>query len=203
MSVFSIQTDKKEEPILCIESDNHIFTSLVRDINHAVAQAYNFSFSDIVFVRKNTFPRTDNRKIKMNTIKQLYEQNKLDILYSTKTSKSKNDINTNILNDIITSGLSANASIDEIKTRVRDVFKMFVNHVDFDDDTLFTDLGTNSLTVVEMLSKLERHSGIKIDIRQITCSLSVTDLAYHIQLVTRGHEFRTCRKKRHTGTCNQ
>jgi thioester reductase-like protein len=109
----------------------------------------------------------------------------------TKTSKSKNDINTNLLNDIITSGLSANASIDEIKTRVRDVFKMFVNHADFDDDTLFTDLGTNSLTVVEMLSKLERHSGIKIDIRQITCSLSVTDLAYHIQLVTRGEKQNT------------
>jgi thioester reductase-like protein len=190
MSVFSIQTDKKEEPVLCLESDNCAFIPLARDINHAMAQAYNFSFSDIVFVRKNTFPHTDNRKIKINAIKQLYEQNKLDILYSTKTSHAKDDIDNKKSIDI-TSGLSANASIDEIKVCVRTVFQMFVSPVDFDDDTLFTDLGTNSLTVIEMLNKLEHQTGVEIDIRQITSSLTVTDLAQHIQIVLRGEKQNT------------
>ncbi|MCL1969954.1 MAG: thioester reductase domain-containing protein [Candidatus Bathyarchaeota archaeon] len=188
--VFSIQTDKKEEPVLCLESDNYPFAPLMRDITHAVAQSYNFSFNDIVFVRKNTFPHTDNRKIKINAIKQLYEQNKLDILYSTKTSQTRADANNDLLNDIPLS-LSTNASIDEIKTYVRAVFKLFISHMDFDDDTLFTDLGTNSLTVVEMLSKLERQSGIELDIRQITRSLTVNDLAHHIQCVIRGEKQKT------------
>jgi len=184
LSIFSVQTDNKEEPILCLESDECAFTLLVRDINHAVARTYSFSFSDIVFVRKNTFPRTDNRKIKINAIKQLYEQNKLDVLYSTKAS---HHTDTN-MSAVTPSGLSANASIDEIKTCVRSVFQIFVDYVGFDDDTLFTDLGTNSLTVIEMLNKLEHHAGITIDIRQITSSLTVNDLALYIQLTLRGEQ---------------
>jgi thioester reductase-like protein len=181
ISVFSIQTDNKEEPVLCVESDNCAFASFVRDINRAVSQAYKFSFSDIVFVRKNTFPRTDNRKIKTNVIKQLYEQNKLDVLYSTKTA------HTNATDEIDeTASLSENASLEEIKYCVRKVFQSFTGHIGFDDNTLFTDLGTNSLTIVEMLSKLEHQSGIEIDIRQITSTLTVNDLAHHIQLALRG-----------------
>ncbi|MDR2719294.1 MAG: thioester reductase domain-containing protein [Nitrososphaerota archaeon] len=191
ISIFSVQTDNKEEPVLCLESDNHTFTPLIRDINRAVAQSYNFSFSDIVFVRKNTFPRTDNRKIKINAIKQLYEKNKLDVLYSTKTS-NVNDKNTSedTADDII-AGLSASATIADIKACVRHVFQRVVGPIDFDDNTLFTDLGANSLTVVEMLSKLERQSGIEIDIRQLTSSLSVNDLALYIQLTLRGEKQNT------------
>jgi thioester reductase-like protein len=184
MSVFSVQSDNKEEQVLCLESDDRAFVPLVRDINRVVAQAYNFSFSDIVFVQKNTFPRTDNRKIKINMIKQLYEQNKLAVLYRTKTS---NDNSTNMSEDT-TIGLSTNASIDEIKLCVRNVFKKFVGPIVFDDNTLFTDLGTNSLVVVEMLSKLEHQAGITIDIRQITSALTVSDLAHYIQLVLRGEK---------------
>ncbi|MDR0493766.1 MAG: thioester reductase domain-containing protein [Nitrososphaerota archaeon] len=184
ISIFSIQTENREEPILCIESDECAFASIVRDINRTVAQSYNFSFSNIVFVRKNTFPRTDNRKIRINAIKQFYEQNKLEVLYSTKTAPN----NDNSMFDELTTPLSAKASIDEIKTCVRSVFKKFVAPVEFDDTTLFTDLGTNSLTVVEMLSKLERQSGIEIDIRQITSALNVNDLSLHIQLSLRGEK---------------
>ncbi|MCL2643088.1 MAG: thioester reductase domain-containing protein [Candidatus Bathyarchaeota archaeon] len=193
MSVFSVQTDSKEESVLCLESDVRAFAPLVRDINRAVAQSYNFSFSDIVFVRKNTFPRTDNRKIKTNAIKQLYEQNKLDVLYSTKTAhaNNKNTSSATIDDVAIMTGLSASASIDEIKLCVRNVFKRFANQVDFDDNTLFTDLGTNSLTVIEMLSKLEHQAGIEIDIRQITSSLTINDLAGHIQLTLRGEKHNT------------
>lgn len=183
--VFSIQAANREEPVLCLESEKVTFAPLVRDINRAVAQVYNFSFSDIVFVQKNTFPRTDNRKIKINIIKQLYEQNKLNVLYSTKTSHIKED--PNIASDIST-GLFVNASLDEIKACIRAVFKKFVGQIDFDDNTLFTDLGTNSLTVVEMINKLEHQSGIEIDIRQITSALTVNDLAQHIQLILRGEK---------------
>ena len=185
ISIFSIQTENKEEPILCLESDECAFAPLVRDINRTVAQSYNFSFSNIVFVRKNTFPRTDNRKIKIKAIKQLYEQNKLDVLYSTKNSPINDATN---ISDELTITLSAKASIDEIKACVRSVFKKFVAPIEFDDTTLFTDLGTNSLTVVEMLSKLERQSGIEIDIRQITSALNVNDLSLHIQLSLRGEK---------------
>jgi len=158
----------------------------VRNINHAVAQLYNFSFSDIVFVRRNSLPRTDNRKIKMNTVKQLYEKNKLDVLYSTKALRSNG---ASILDDTVAlGGLSVSASIDEISSFVRNVFQSFIGHMDFDDNTLFTDLGTNSLTVVEMLNKLECQSGIEIDIRQIASSLTVKDLAHHIQLTLRGEK---------------
>ena len=181
--IFSIQTNNKEEPILCLESDERVFAPLVRDINRTVAQSYNFSFNNIVFVRKNTLPRTDNRKIKINAIKKLYEQNKLEILYNTKNSP----IDTHLIDDL-TTRLSASTPIDEIKTCVRHVFKKVVGPIEFDDTTLFMDLGTNSLTVVEMINKLERQSGIEIDIRQITSALTVNDLAHHIQLTLRGEK---------------
>ena len=183
ISIFSIQTDKKEEPILCLESDECLFAPLVRDINRIVARAYNFSFSDIVFVQKNTFPRTDNRKVKINAIKRLYEQNKLAVLYSTKKSYHTE---TDLL--IANAALSANASIDDIKICVRNVFQSFVGYIAFDDHTHFTDLGTNSLTVVEMINKLEYQSGIELDIKQIVSSLTVNDLAHHIQLIMRGEK---------------
>ena len=187
VSVFSVHTNSREEPVLCVESEERTFAPLVREINRAVAQAYNFSFSDIVFVQKNTFPRTDNRKIKTNAIKQLYEQNKLNISYSTKNSYTNN--NTEMTEDTTTAiSISINAPIDEIKTIVRNVFQRFVGPIDFDDNTLFTDLGTNSLTVIEMISKLERQTGIEIDIRQFTSSLTINDLAYHIQLSVRGEK---------------
>ncbi|MCL2134331.1 MAG: thioester reductase domain-containing protein [Candidatus Bathyarchaeota archaeon] len=186
ISVFSVQTGNKEETVLCIESDTHTFAPLIRDINHVVAQSYNFSFNDIVFVQKNTLPRTDNRKIKTNTIKQLYEKNKLNILYSTKTSIKDN---TEIL-CTASSNLSANASIEEIKICVRNVFQSFIGHMDFDDNTFFTDLGTNSLTAIEMLNKLEYQTGVEIDIKQIVGSLTVKDLAHHIQLLLRGEKHK-------------
>jgi thioester reductase-like protein len=185
LSIFSIQTDSKEEPILCIESDDCQFITLIRDINRAVAKAYNFSFNDIVFVQKNTLPRTDNRKIKISTIKKLYEQNKLHILYSIKTSRA-NTANTLDDGDVSQISLSSNASIDEIKACVRGVFQKFVDYVDFDDDTLFTDLGTNSLTIIEMLTKLEHQTGISIDIRQLTTALTINDLSLHIHLLLQG-----------------
>jgi len=185
ISIFSIQTDKKEEPILCLESDECLFAPLVRDINRVVARAYNFSFNDIVFVQKNTFPRTDNRKVKVNAIKRLYEQNKLAVLYSTKKSHPNESDLLTAIND---AQLSANSSIEEIRTCVRNVFQSFVGYIAFDDHTNFTDLGTNSLTVVEMLNKIEGQSGIEINIRQIASSLTVNDLSHHIQLVLRGEK---------------
>jgi thioester reductase-like protein len=183
ISVFSVQTDKKEEPVLCLESASIEFVLLARQINRAVSQVYGFSFSDIVFVQKNTLPRTDSRKLKINTIKQLYEQNKLSVLYSTKA-------HTNDAQTLYLTGLPANASIEEIKTFVRNVFQNFVGPIDFDDDTLFTDLGTNSLTVVEMLSKLAYTSGTEIDIRQNTSSLTVKDLSNYIQLSLKGEKHK-------------
>ncbi len=186
LSVFSVQSDDREEPVLCLESDvNCAFAPLVRDINRVVAQAYQFSFSDIVFVRKNTLPRTDNRKIKMYAIKQFYEQNKLDVLYSTKASHVK-CADKVVVDDV--AGLSVNASIEEIKTCVRHVFQSAIGHIDFDDNTLFTDLGANSLTTIEMISKLEYYSGAELDVRQLTSALTVNDLAQHIQLVLRGEK---------------
>jgi thioester reductase-like protein len=151
-----------------------------------VAQAYNFSFSDIVFVPKITLPRTDNRKVKINAIKQFYVQNKLDVLYSTKTSKDNNTKNASLDDTVI--NLSTNASIDEVKTCIRNVFKKFVDPIDFDDNTLFTDLGTNSLTVIEMLNQIEHQVGTEIDIRQITSALTVNDLAHYIQRTLQGEK---------------
>jgi thioester reductase-like protein len=182
VGVFSVQTDKREEPVLCIESDNVEFGLLARQINRVVAQVYDFSFSDIVFVQKNTLPRTDSRKLKTNAIKQLYEQNKLSTLYSTKAAYTNDPQALNL------TGLSVNSSIEETQSFVRNIFKSFTGSINFDDETLFTDLGTNSLTVVEMLSKLAYTADIEIDIRQITSSLTVKDLASYIQLSLKGEK---------------
>ncbi|MDR1992962.1 MAG: thioester reductase domain-containing protein [Nitrososphaerota archaeon] len=184
LSVFSIQTNNKEEPILCIESSTLPFASIARDINHAVAQTYNFSFSDIVFVQKNTLPRTDNRKIKTNATKRLYEQNKLPILYSTKTFQHKKENPQTIDNP--TTKLSQTASIEEITHCIRNIFQSFIGHDNFDNNTLFTDLGTDSLTVIAMLNKLENQTGTKIDIRQIVSTLTVNDLSQYIHCILRG-----------------
>jgi len=182
ISVFSVMTDTGEDPILCVESEPRLFEPLVREINHAMVQAFEFSFSDVVFVKIDTLPRTDNRKIKTNAARQHYEQNKLDILYSAKACGK-----TEIYKAPV-EGLPADASLETIKAFIRNVFKNHTEYHDFDDHTEFTDLGVDSLTAVEMLDELEHLSGVEIDLRNIAGLLTVDGLSRHIQKLLAGEE---------------
>jgi len=181
ISVFSVLTSSGEDPVLCIESEPRLFEPIVRDINRAMVQSFEFSFSDIVFVKTDTLPRTDNRKIKTNATRQYYEQGRLDALYSTKASGKPDLYKQHYAEE-----LPKDASIDTIREFIRNVFKNHTEYLDFDDNTDFTDLGVDSLTAVEMLDELEHLSGVEIDIRYISDLLTVNGLSLHIQKLLAG-----------------
>ena len=185
ISVFSVQTSTGEDPILCIESEPRLFEPLVREINRAMVESFEFSFSDIVFVKPDTLPRTDNRKIKTNATRQYYEQSKLDILYNTKAFGKPE-----LYKRQYTTELAKDASLETIREFVRNIFKNHTGYHEFDDNTEFTDLGVDSLTAVEMLDELEHLAGVEIDIRYISDLLTVNGLALHIQNLLAGEEVK-------------
>ena len=183
--VFSVQTSTGEDPVLCIESEPRLFEPLVREINRAMVESFEFSFSDVVFVKADTLPRTDNRKIKTNATRQYYEQSKLDILYSTK------DIGKpELYKQQYRAELPKDASLETIREFIRNIFKNHTGYREFDDDTEFTDLGVDSLTAVEMLDELEHLAGVEIDIRYISDLLTVDGLSRHIQKLLAGEEVK-------------
>ena len=183
ISVFSVQTNTGEEPILCIESEPVLFDPLVNEINRAMTGSFEFSFSDIVFVKTDTLPRTDNRKIKTNAVKQHYEQGKLDTLYS-----AKGDFEQETQKERYEKKLPPGASLEEIKDFIRNVFGNYIEYRNFDDTTEFTNLGVDSFTAVEMFDELERLADVEIDLRNISGLLTVNGLASHIQRLLAGEE---------------
>lgn len=83
---FSVASDTKEQVIAVVESrPEENFALRIQEINKAVSDRFSFSFYDVVFVPRDTIPRTDNRKLQMLKARTLYLGGKLPVLYSSRS----------------------------------------------------------------------------------------------------------------------
>lgn len=186
ISIFSLQKDGSEQPVFCTECEEDTdFRSLAAFINKIVFQSFEFSFADIVFIKKGTLPRTDNGKIQVIQTKNLYEANKLETLYSTVRHGKKEAKTVTKLNHkkIV---LSKPAVPEDIQPLIRNIFESILPDKDFDLDDSFMEMGGDSLLMMELVCELENDLDITIDLREVIASPSIRGISDYISKLING-----------------
>jgi len=78
----------------------------------------------------------------------------------------------------VPSGVDTEAGgTDEVTTAVRQIWRELIGHDRFSADDNFLDLGGNSLTAVQMLTRLRDHFGVKLSLHSLFDSPTVTGIA--------------------------
>ncbi|MFA5288916.1 MAG: thioester reductase domain-containing protein, partial [Bacteroidales bacterium] len=131
---------------------------------------FEFSFYDVVFVRKNSLSRTDNRKIRTHKVMEHYLQGSLEVLFSSRNNKGARPKTT-----------VPETSLDGIHAKVREVFETLLETQNYDPDTGFMELGGDSLKLVECVYHLEETFHIGLDITELGTNASVNGIAAYIQ----------------------
>jgi len=169
---FPVEANKQEAVAVCLEADNVNleFASIASRINHVMAGHFEFSFYDVVFVKKDSLPRTDNRKIRTHKVREHYLQGKLEVLFSSRNNASARQKTT-----------VPETSPDGIHAKVREVFDTLLETQNYDLDTGFMELGGDSLKLVECVYHLEEAFNIGLDITEMGTNASVNGIAAYIQ----------------------
>ena len=169
---FQVEANKQEAVAICLETDNVSidFAAVAAQINHVIARHFEFSFNDVVFVRKNSLPRTDNRKIRTHKVREHYLQGTLEVLFSSKENKGAGQKTT-----------VPETTMDGIHAKVKEVFDSLLENTNYDPDTGLMELGGDSLKLVECVYQLEETFHIVLDITQIGMNASVNGIAEYIQ----------------------
>ena len=169
---FPVEANKQEAVAVCLEADNVNleFASIASRINHVMADHFEFSFYDVVFVKKDSLPRTDNRKIRTHKVREHYLQGKLEVLFSSRNNASARQKTT-----------VPETSPDGIHAKVREVFDTLLETQNYDLDTGFMELGGDSLKLVECVYHLEEAFNIGLDITEMGTNASVNGIAAYIQ----------------------
>jgi thioester reductase-like protein len=169
---FPVEANKQEAVAICLEADNVNleFASIASRINHVMADHFEFSFYDVVFVKKDSLPRTDNRKIRTHKVREHYLQGSLEMLFSSRNNASARQKTT-----------VPETSPDGIHAKVREVFDTLLETQNYDLNTGFMELGGDSLKLVECVYHLEEAFNIGLDITEMGTNASVNGIAAYIQ----------------------
>ncbi len=169
---FPVEANKQEAVAICLEADNVNleFASIASRINHVMAGHFEFSFYDVVFVKKDSLPRTDNRKIRTHKVREHYLQGRLEMLFSSRNNASARPKTT-----------VPETSPDGIHAKVREVFDTLLETQNYDLNTGFMELGGDSLKLVECVFHLEEAFNIGLDITEMGTNASVNGIAAYIQ----------------------
>lgn len=176
---FSSNSEAKEQIIAVIESSpEEDFPRRVKQINAAVSERFGFSFYDIIFVPQLSLPRTDNNKLQMGKTKLMYQEGKLQILYSSHAYRTGSQ-DLNLIDRSI-------EKADEILLQVKSVFEKVLNIEHYSLTDTFLELGGDSLMGFELVNKMEQKFHIKLDLREILLDSSVAGISNYIRRVLSG-----------------
>lgn len=195
LGFFGCMTGDKEQAIACIESRPDIdFERYASKINTLISGQYGFSFYDTVFVPLNSLPRTDNRKLQLIKAKNLYQEGKLEILYSSRDHRLAAPENEDTIID------KSIDMADEILFQVKSVFDKVLNIEQYSLNASFLELGGDSLTGYELLQKIEERFHVRLDLRELLQDPSVNGISAYLRRVLSGEKIRR-RKFRLTDDC--
>ncbi|MCD8046168.1 MAG: thioester reductase domain-containing protein [Clostridiales bacterium] len=214
---FSVASDTKEQVIAVVESrPEENFALRIQEINKAVSDRFSFSFYDVVFVPRDTIPRTDNRKLQMLKARTLYLEGKLPVLYSSRSYYMKKQNSTllgrsigkaetiigksyDIADNIIGKSIDTADTLidksmdvtDEIFIQVRSAFQKVLKIDQFSPTESFLALGGDSLMGFELINNIEEKFHIKLDLRELLRDSSVAGITRYIHSVLSGASGRT------------
>lgn len=194
---FSCTTDTKEQIIAIVEADpNDAFEKRVHQINTAVSERFGFSFYDVIFVPHNTIPRTDNRKLQILKARSLYQEGKLDILYSSRAHhiapadsrlpQKPVSLAGGLIDKSVVRADELIDKADDIYLQVMSVFQKVLKIEQFNLTDSFLELGGDSLTGFELISNMEQKFHIKLDLRELLRDSSVIGVTRYIHRVLAG-----------------
>lgn len=186
MALFSVQQGGGERPVLCVESEeNADFHGLAGQINKVVSRAFGFSFMDIVFVKKNTLPRTDNQKIKTLAARTAFEKDQLKVLFSTAKHGAL-DTKAVPVAHRKKAVLPANAKPEDVQPIIRGIFEQLLPGVEFELEDSFMEKGGDSLHMMELVCELEKDLDINIDLREVAADPSISGISNYISALMNG-----------------
>lgn len=183
VTVFSLASGDGEKPVLCAEcTDDTDYRAIAREINRLTSQHFGFSFYDVVFVPQGALPRTDNRKVKTLVARDLYENGRLPVVYST-ARRNTGAVAPDALDTMI---LSPDSSLDEICSVVIDIFKSVLPGKEVGPDDSFLELGGDSLAMVGLICTIEQKTGLAIDLRRIAAEPTARGISVYLSGLLRG-----------------
>lgn len=173
ISIFNIERNEKEAVVICLETNNRHtdYKTECELINKAVAHHFEFSFYDVVFVKNNSLPRTDNRKIQTHKIKELYPDKIQNVVFSSRNYKS----------DEPSPREKKETTIDAIHATVKSIFDTLLENDNYNLNTSFLELGGDSLKLVECACELEELFHINLDITELSFNPSVNGISEYIE----------------------
>ncbi len=182
MTIFSVLRDGIEDPVFLSEAEEGAdYKQLALDVNHVTAEFLEFSFSDIVFVRKGTLPRTDNRKIRSIETKRLYQEGGLQTLYSMAGAGD--------VSEAVRLKIGPASSLEDVQAYVIQVVRHLLPGRDFGIDDSFIGLGADSLGLVTMAGEIENELGISVDLRNVAANPTVRSLSTLVYKALRGEPY--------------
>lgn len=186
VTVFSLPSAEGERPVLCAEcAPEADYPALTAQINRLAAQHFGFSFFDVVFVKQGTLPRTDNRKIKTLDARTLYQQGRLDVLYTSAGGQagSAAPVTAPPRGHV---RLPARATPEEIQPVIQELFESLLPNVRFGPDDSFLELGGDSLRMMELVCGLENDLGVPVDLRRIAATPTVAGISAYLSSLLNG-----------------
>ncbi len=191
---FTVEQGTKEQVIACVEaSADFPFTKAASRINSVMAAQFGFSFYDIVFVPAKSLPRTDNNKLQTVKARRMYANHTLPILYSVRehaqsaplpSETGPAESKTEIRKD--ETAKPETTIVDDIFTQVKSTFDRVLNIDHYNIHDSFLELGGDSLTGFELLTKIEQKFGIKLDLRELLLDASVSGISDYIHRILNG-----------------
>ena len=180
MGFFSYHDGQKELAIACIEAKSDVgFEKQVNKINALINEQFGFAFHDIIFVPLRSLPRTDNSKLQVLKARKMYQEGKLEILYSShlrRTSKAQGGT-------LIDKSLEM---ADDLMIQVKGVFDKVLKIDNYKMTDSFLELGGDSLTGFELVNKMEQQFHVKLDLRELLLDSSVSGVASYLRRVLSG-----------------
>ncbi len=216
IAFFAVTGERKERIVACMETSAAAnLEKRAARINRVIADRFEFSFHDIVFVKKDSLPRTDNRKIQTLKIKDAYINKKLDVIYSTLAvrgdgpaddrtetqkqkaakeddadAKNQQNVQANAVQELSAAGLGDRLRLDkfgdELLGQVKSVFDKVLKIDHYSLTDSFLELGGDSLTGFELVNSIEQKFNIKLDLRELLEDSSVAGVTAYLRRVLSG-----------------
>ncbi len=193
IAFFSCEIGEREQPVAVVEArPTERFDRRTAEINAVISDRFGFSFYDIVFVPRDTLPRTDNRKLQMLKARAQYEAGELHALYSShvyRVQKKKSligrsvDAADELLDKSVESAEHIADRADEVFEQVRVAFANTLHIENFSPSESFLALGGDSLMGFELIQRMEQRFHIHLDLRELLRDSSVLGITKYIYSV--------------------
>ena len=181
---FSIVKEEKERLIIALEIPESLkdvvkFDDVVEMMNKAVLEYFEVSPYEICVVATGALPKSDNGKVSIAKTRKLYEEDKLNIVISSRNEESQYE--KNIEYDTETEKV--------LGTIINEEF----NHKADRDDNLLN-MGMDSLEVTQLTTKIEEKFNVNVPVSFIFENPTINKISKYIDRTLAGEDIADLEK---------